>query len=220
MYAGHAAIALALKAREPRLPIVALALACYGPDWVELALMLPRKNGTAGLYSHSIPAVVVGAALAAGVYAAFRRPGVRLIFLGWLLHWPGDMFTGRKPLFDAAPLIGLDLYALPLVDFVLESTVVVIGCVIYARRFAPRGAARRTVVILGAALILLQGAVDVALAVVRDSEWRPSLALGEWQPQLSCHLQGAGNPGSACVLHFSTRTSTAREQWLRTAPGA
>ena len=38
MYAGHAAVALALKTREPRLPMLPLALACYGPDWLEIVL--------------------------------------------------------------------------------------------------------------------------------------------------------------------------------------
>jgi hypothetical protein len=186
MYAGHAAVALALKGREPRLPIVPLALACYGPDWVEVALMLLRTHSEKGVYTHSIPAVVIGATVAAGLYAAFRRPGAGLIFLGWLLHWPADMFTGRKPLFDGAPLVGLDLYKLPVVDFLLESIIVVIGCVLYARQFAARAEPRRTIVILGAALILMQGAVDVALKVMRNSEWSPSLVLQEWQPQLSC----------------------------------
>ena len=220
MYAGHAAIALALKAREPRLPIVPLALACYGPDWIEVALMLARVHPGTGVYTHSIPAVVIGAAIAAAGYAAFRRPGARLIFLGWLLHWPADMFTGRKPLLDGAPLVGLDLYKLPVVDFALESVIVGIACVIYARQFATRAEPRRTIVILGVALILIQGAVDMALAMVRDSEWTPSLVLREWQPQLSCGRAAMADPGSACVLHFSTRTSTAREQWRRRDPGA
>ena len=38
MYVGHAAIALALKAREPRIPVAVLVLASFGPDWTEIAL--------------------------------------------------------------------------------------------------------------------------------------------------------------------------------------
>ena len=74
------------------------------------------------------------------------------------------------------PLIGLDLYKLPLADFVIESTVIAIGCAIYARGFRARAELRRVIVILGAALIALQAAVDVALSVMRNTEWEPSLA--------------------------------------------
>jgi hypothetical protein len=185
VYIGHAAVALALKAREPRLPLIPLALACFGPDWVEVALMFPVKRAGMGIYTHSIPAVLVGAAAAGLAYAAFRRPGAMLIAIGWLLHWPADLLTGRKPMYYGTPLVGLDLYSLPFVDFLLESLVVVVGCAMYARRFAPRGELRRVVVMLGTTLILLQGAVDVTLSVIRDSEWTPSLARSGWPSQLS-----------------------------------
>jgi hypothetical protein len=219
VYAGHAAIALALKTRDPRVPIVPLTLACFGPDWLEVVLMFPIKRAGMAVYTHSIPAVVIGATLAALVYAAFRRPGAQMIFLGWLLHWPADLFTGLKPLFFPTPLIGLDLYKLPVMDFALESVVIIIGCAIYARRFAERGAVRRVVVAMGAALILLQGAVDGSLAIMRNSEWAPSLALARWQPQLVCY-QTAARARSACNLQPFTRTHTARESWRRAAHGA
>lgn len=219
MYVGHAAVALALKAREPRLPIVPLTLACFGPDWVELAMMYPHRREGMAIYSHSVPAVVIGALAAGALYATFRRPGAMLIALGWLLHWPADLLTGRKPLFMSEPLIGLDLYKLPRVDFVLESTVIVLGCALYARRFAHRVELRRVVVALGAALVLLQAGVDVALSVMRNSEWTPSLAHVGKRLQLTCNPAGA-RLGSACLLHFSLRTHSARERWRRTGPEA
>ena len=201
MYTGHAAVALALKAREPRLLVVPLMLACYGPDWLELALMFPAKREGMAVFTHSIPAVLVGGAIAAGLYAATRRPGARLIFLAWILHWPADLFTGRKPVLFATPLIGLDLYKLPAVDFVLEAVAVVIGCVLYARAFAARAELRRMIVILGAALIALQAAVDVALSVMRNTEWEPSLASTGWQshPRVSRHSEAAGGPHASCT---------------------
>lgn len=219
MYAGHVAVALALKSREPRLPIVPLALACFGPDWLETLLLIAGRPSAMEVYTHSVPAVVIGAAVAAGIYAAFRRPGARLVLIGWLLHWPADLFTGRKPLFASTPLIGLDLYNLPVLDFVLESVVIVIGCAIYARRYAPRAAQRRTIVLLAAALMVLQAAVDVALSVMRNSEWAPSLALAPLQGQLMCRPSVLAGPGPACVLQFSARTSTASDPWRRTDPG-
>jgi hypothetical protein len=179
VYAGHAAVALALKQRAPRTAIVPLVLAAFGPDWIEVLLMLTPRRGDAVVLTHSIPAVLIGAALAAGLYAASRRPGAQTVLVAWLLHWPADLVTGRKPLLFAAPLIGLDLYNIPAADFVLESVVVIVGCAIYARAFAGRGELRRVIVILGAALIAVQAAVDVALAAVRNSEWTPSLSVVE-----------------------------------------
>jgi hypothetical protein len=176
VYAGHAAVALALRRREPRLPILPLVIAAFGPDWLELLFMLPEKREGMAVFTHSIPAVLIGGLLAAGLYSAARRPGSGTIFLAWVLHWPADLFTGRKPLVFSEPLIGLDLYKLPAVDFALESIVVVIGCALYARALPPRGDLRRVIVILGAALIAMQGALDLALSVVRNSEWTPSFA--------------------------------------------
>ena len=176
MYAGHAAVALALRRREPRLPILLLVIAAFGPDWLELLLMIPDKREGMAVFTHSIPAVLVGGALAAALYSATRRPGGRTIFLAWTLHWPADLVTGLKPLVLREPLIGLDLYKVPAVDFALESMVVVIGCALYARAFPPRGELRRVVVMLGAALIMMQAALDVALSLMRNSEWTPSFA--------------------------------------------
>jgi hypothetical protein len=177
VYVGHAAIALGLSRRETRLPVALLALAAFGPDWLEVVLMLPVKQQGSAIYTHSIPAVLLGAAAAAGLCAAMRRPGARIVFLAWLLHWPADLLTGRKPLLVREPLIGLDLYNLPAIDFLLESLIVVFGCAMYARAFPPRAELRRVVVILGAALIALQAAADVALSVMRDTEWTPSLSV-------------------------------------------
>jgi hypothetical protein len=176
VYAGHAAVALALRRREPRLPILLLVIAAFGPDWVELLLMIPTKREGMAVFTHSIPAVLVGGALAGALYALTRRPGGGTLFLAWTLHWPADLITGLKPLVLQEPLIGLDLYKLPAVDFVLESAVVVTGCALYARAFPPRGELRRVIVMLGAALIVMQAALDIALSVMRDSEWTPSFA--------------------------------------------
>ncbi|PYP77650.1 MAG: hypothetical protein DMD35_14305 [Gemmatimonadetes bacterium] len=206
MYAGHAAVALALKRREPLLPIVPLVLAAFGPDWVDLLLMLPGERRGMEVYSHSIPAVLIGGALAAAIYTTARRPGAQTILLAWLLHWPADFLTGRKPVLFRAPLIGLDLYRLPAVDFALESVVVVLGCLVYARTFPPRAELRRVVVMLGAALIAVQAAVDVALAVVRNSEWTPSFAVERRSHPRPSRI--TMKPSSACILHVALVPTT------------
>ena len=221
MYVGHAAVALALRWREPRLPIVPLVLACYGPDWAEVVLMAPNPQATMAAYTHSIPGLLVGAALVTLLWTWLHRPGAMVLGVGWLLHWPADLFTGRKPLIFATPLIGLDLYNLPLADFLLEATVVAIGGAIYARGAPKRAELRRVIVILGAALIALQAALDVALGVMRNTEWEPSLASATRQS----HLPRARDHGWAGLrMRFALSPSHSRregERWQqRTDPGA
>jgi ribosomal protein S27E len=209
VYVGHAAVALALRGREPRLPIVPLVLACYGPDWIEVALMVPHPREGMAPFTHSLPAVVVGALLATALWSLTKRPGARLLGLGWLLHWPADLFTGLKPVLFATPLVGLDLYKIPVLDFLLESVVVAIGCAIYARAFPPRAESRRVIVILGAALVALQGAVDVALGVMRNTDWEPSLALADGRS----HLPRSGAHGwPGLRMAFAPRVSDSRHE--------
>src|SRR5947208_1529723 len=99
--------------------MVPLVLACYGPDWAEVVLLLLNSRGALPTYTHSIPGLLIGAALATLVWTGLRRPGATLLGVGWLLHWPADLFTGRKPLIFPTPVIGLDLYKLPHADFLL-----------------------------------------------------------------------------------------------------
>ena len=176
MYAGHSAVALALKGRNPEVALLPLVFACFGPDWVDLVLMVLAPFDSTELYSHSIPAVVVGAAMAAGLMTLFGMPGARTVFVGWLLHWPADLFTGLKPLFAAAPLVGLDLYHRPRADFLLESAIVFVGTAIYLRAF-PRTRTRSAIVMATAAmLVATQAAVDYTIVRTDRSRWQPSLA--------------------------------------------
>ena len=222
MYVGHAAIALALKAREPRIPIVVLVLASFGPDWTEIALGLAFGGGHAAMwaYAHCIPGVIVGATLAAGAYAlAFRRPGTGYVALAWLLHWPADFLTARKPLFDLQHLVGLDLYHRPAVDFALEGGLVLACCVLYARTFAPQPRQRRWVALMGASLLALQGVMDYGLRNA-NVPWTPSLAQRRWQTQRSFVLR-TGSPSRVRMpLALSPSTITARLQWRREKPEA
>jgi hypothetical protein len=177
VYVGHAAIALVLKSRAPSVPIVPLALACYGPDWIDVALMLPSPRAGMAPYSHSLPAIVAGAMVASGLYALFaRRPGALMLMAGWLLHWPADVLTGRKPLIGLQPLVGLDLYHAAPLDFALEGVVVIVACVLYARVRAHDRQQRRIIVALAVALIVLQLAFNVTVSHLDGLPWQPSLA--------------------------------------------
>ncbi|MEP6621159.1 MAG: hypothetical protein ABJE47_17675 [bacterium] len=211
MYAGHAAIALALKSRDPRVPLVPLALACYGPDWVELALMIPHPREGMAPYSHSIPAVLLGALLAGGLFGIVAgRRGAGLVAAGWLLHWPADLLTGHKPLLGLVPLIGLDLYRVPLADLALEALAVIIGCALYARAVATTSAHRHIVIAMGTVLVFLQLGLDIVISASDPQPWEPSLANVWWQP----HLKGAGVLRTS--LAHETRVSTASASWGQT----
>jgi hypothetical protein len=177
VYAGHAAVALALKAREPRVPLAVLVVACFGPDWVELFLGLSVGRGEGESYSHFIPAVILGALAAGALYAmASRRPGAGYVVIGWLLHWPADFLTAHKPLLDPAHVVGLDLYNLPQVDFLIEGALVAGCCVLYARAYAKSAGQRRWVLAMGVGLAGLQAALDYGLYHQPWRMWQPSFS--------------------------------------------
>ncbi len=175
MYAGHAAIALALNARTRKVPIVPLALACYGPDWIDAALMIPHPREAMAAYSHSLPAVAIGAVLASALYAAIaKRPGAMLVLAAWLSHWPADYITGLKPLLGRTPLVGLDLYHLPWADPVLECTLIAVGCFLYARSLDQAQRRPRVLLAMGAALMVLQLGADAASSRLDGMPWKPA----------------------------------------------
>ena len=177
MYAGHSAVALALKGRHPDVALFPLVLACFGPDWVDVILMVVSHYRSAELYSHSIPAVLIGACVAGGLMALFELRGAATVFAGWLLHWPADLFTGLKPLFAVSPLIGMDLYHVPLADFLLEGALVCAGAAIYWRAFPATRRRTALVIATALALILSQAGVDRLIARTDSSGWHPSLAV-------------------------------------------
>lgn len=183
MYAGHAAIALVIKARKPSVPVAPLVLASYGPDWAELFLGLFEGRAQMREVTHTIPAVVACALVAAGAYAVFtRRPGAGAVLLAWVSHWPADFITAHKPLLGTNNAVGLDLYHLPAADFALESFLVIVSCVMYARAFARTPVHRRWVGGMAALLVGVQGAVDFGLARATQKPIRtPVLAGRRWR---------------------------------------
>jgi hypothetical protein len=202
MYIGHAAVALVLKTRDPRVPMVPLTLACYGPDWLEMVLGLSRGRGAMALYTHYLPGLLAGALAAAALYVIiFRRPGGWIILSGWLLHWPADFFTAHKGLLSPTDRVGLDLYNLPGADFVLEASLAMVCCALYARTFAHSRQQRRWVAGMAAALLGLQAMLDIGLWSARP-RWNPSVARREWRPQLTFVFWEAASstPHASCTL--------------------
>jgi hypothetical protein len=216
VYAGHAAVAIALKTREPRLPIAPLVVACFGPDWVELVIGLAVGRGPGEIYSHFIPAVIAGALVAAAAYAGLvGRSGARYLFLGWLLHWPADFLTAHKPLLNPGHVVGLDIYNLPALDFAIEALLVAGACVVYARAFAPDRRRRRWVAAMALALIALQGMLDFGLAHKPGRRWTPSLTAARWRSRPTIVLSAVPESSLRMPLAFSARTLTASGRWRK-----
>lgn len=211
MYIGHAAIAIALKARRPDVSLLALGLAAYGPDWVDLTTMIPYARGGMAVYSHSLPAILLGAAVAALLYRVLaRRPGAGLVALAWCSHWAADFITGVKPVVGSGWMVGLDVYHLPVADFAIELLILTIACADYAHVFAAERWQRRLVLTMWALLGATQGMMDVVVAHLDPSPWRPSLAAGPWRPHVTPSWVRPSADHSAWLLHSSP--SLTREQ--------
>ena len=126
MLIGHTAVALAVKRARPSIPLLALVGAAYGPDVIEITLLALGRwaKVQAAFGSHSIPSVVLGATVVALSYGLCRRDmaGAALLALTYASHWAADLFTGTgKPTWGGGPTLGLALYEHPVLDFVVES---------------------------------------------------------------------------------------------------
>ena len=175
MYCGHAAIALVIKTRWPSTPMVPLTLACYGPDFIDLAFMIPHPRAGTGVYSHSVPSVLLCASIAAILFAALEKgPGALAIFAGWLTHWPADALTGLKPILGVSTTIGLDLYHFSVMDALLETSVIGVACWYVARSMGSSARQRRIVLIMGTLLTVAQLAFDFAMSRIDGMPWRPT----------------------------------------------
>lgn len=171
-----------------------LAGASVAPDVVDALFAAARLCNPHGLYSHTVPAAVLIAALTGG--AAFLATGRRstgvLALALVLAHIPLDYLTGHKLFWPGDELRGLHLYTRPLLDFVLESVVVAAGWWLLRRQGrAPRWTTSWTTLI---ALIALQG----TLSAVGDSK-------GGIKPSACARAQAAttsGTFGAGRYSHF------------------
>lgn len=167
MYVGHLGIALGGKGLRRDAPLWLLVLATQGPDWVQVVACSSGASAHA-MWSHSVPAVLVlAAALAAASYVVTHDGAVSALAAAIVIsHLLVDFMTGIKPTWPGGPLIGLDLYARPGWDFLLESAVIIAGWWIYRRSLAPEPRSSPLVRALLVALIATQalGALKLAIA--------------------------------------------------------
>jgi hypothetical protein len=133
MYVGHAGVALLARGLSPRLPLVLLLVAAYNVDLVEVALKLGGRT-------EWVPQPAESLSVALGLAAAFALlgglwdrtwAGALLLGVVALSHVAGDLVTGTLPLWIDGPVVGLDLFRRPLLDFALETAVVLGGWLVY-----------------------------------------------------------------------------------------
>ena len=167
MYGGHIGIALAGKGFKSTIPMWLLVLATQLPDWADAAVCSAGSAGTSEMWSHSLPAVaVLGLVLAISYFASSRDiAAASLIAMIVVSHAIADYATGLKPTWPGGPHIGLELYHRPMMDFVVEGVVIVIGWMIYRRSLAPEKRQTSPVTTLLVALMLLQLAASVSFSL-------------------------------------------------------
>lgn len=139
MITGHLGIAGIARSsvREPLKPAwFALLLgASLAPDVADLLYWVAGICSPYGLYSHTLHAVVIQAAVIGGI--ALLVSGSRSVALLFavvvLLHMPGDWFTGRKLFAPGGEMMGLRLYERPLWDWALELPILLLGWLMLRR---------------------------------------------------------------------------------------
>lgn len=162
MIAGHLGIAGAAYSGRRDSSLAWLLGASMAPDVVDALYVAARICNPSGLYSHTLPAAVLIAGVTGAIawLATDRRITGVLAAVLVLAHLPPDFVTGRKLFWPGGELLGLRLYEHPLADFFLEASILLAGWwLVRSRRPAPRWATGWPAL---AALLLLQGALDVA----------------------------------------------------------
>ena len=138
-----------------------MLVACVAPDLVDITLALAGVCNPYGLYSHTVPSVALQAAVLGGgaLLVTGSRATAAASALMVFLHLPPDLVTGHKIFWPGGPMTGLYLYKYPLLDFLVEAPILIIGWWLLRRsRGAPGWA---TSVLALVVLLTGQGALDL-----------------------------------------------------------
>ena len=167
MYAGHMGFALAACGIRRSIPLWLLVIASQLPDWADAGFCLANiRPLPLGILSHSLPAIGVLAVIAALACLAVDRDvnAMLLVAAVVLSHAAGDYLTGIKPTWSGGPMIGLELYKRPLIDFAVESAVIIAGWMVYRRSLPAESRSSRPAFTLLAALIVMQIGADIVMS--------------------------------------------------------
>lgn len=161
MITGHLGVAAAAQGYRRGGSLVWLLVAAMMPDAVDAAFVVARSCNPHGLYSHTLPAAALIAAVTGAI--AFLSTGQRgtglMAAAMTLVHIPLDFVTGHKLFWPGGEIIGLRLYDYPVADFIIEAALVAAGWwILRTRRGTPRWAVGWPAL---AAMLVLQATVDV-----------------------------------------------------------
>jgi membrane-bound metal-dependent hydrolase YbcI (DUF457 family) len=163
MYVGHVGAALGGKRFAPAVALGTLVFAAYLPDWVDAALCFTGRYHDVQMLSHSVPAVVVLAILAAATQIGRANLKAALVVGAVVIsHVLLDYLTGIKPTWPGGPIIGLGIYRYPVIDFVAEAAVIVSGWLLYRRTLPPANKKWNASTMMLAVLLLMQLGADAA----------------------------------------------------------
>lgn len=170
MYAGHVGIAIGAKGLRKSIPLWFLIVASQLPDWADASVCLANiRTPIPGMYSHSLPAIGILALAAAAAYCVIERDvsGIILVIAVVVSHAAGDYLTGLKPTWSGGPVIGLELYRRPVIDFLVESVVILGGWLLYRRSLPLDRRSSRQAFEMVAVLIVIQAGADVFMAFAK-----------------------------------------------------
>jgi hypothetical protein len=170
VYAGHVGIAIGAKGLRKTIPLWLLIVASQLPDWADASLCLANiRTPIPGMYSHSLPAIGILALAAAAAYCVIERDvaGIILVIAVVVSHAAGDYLTGLKPTWSGGPVIGLELYHRPVIDFLVESAVILGGWLLYRRSLPLDRRYSRQAFEMIAVLIVIQAGADVFMAFAK-----------------------------------------------------
>jgi hypothetical protein len=173
MVFGHLGIIAGARslARSPNSTagFVALVAAGFLPDLVDVVLFVSGTCSPYGLYSHTVPSVLLQAVVVASLaWLLTSSPAVAALFAAVVvLHVPADYFTGSKLLLPGGDrLWGLRLYERPILDGLVEMPAILAGWWILRRtQNGPRWSRSRW--LLGV-ILMAQLAVCVSRLVFAD----------------------------------------------------
>ncbi|HZK77305.1 MAG TPA: hypothetical protein VFC35_00240 [Gemmatimonadaceae bacterium] len=168
MYAGHVGIALGAKGVRSSVPLWALIVASQLPDWADATICLAGiTSSPSGMYSHSLPAIGVLTIFGMLAYLASTRDlaGSALVAALVISHALADYVTGTKPTWSGGPMLGLQLYRHPGIDFVVEAIVILLGWLVYRASFPQEKRSSRDAWSVLGVLLALQLLADIVFSI-------------------------------------------------------
>lgn len=168
MYTGHVGLALGAQSFRRSLPLWLVLIAAQAPDWLDAGMCIVGSGrGPHGLFTHGlIPVAATAVGFGVVALTLTRDPrGAGIVTAVVLSHYALDYITGLKPTWAGGPVVGLDIYARPFLDVLLESATVIVGWLLYRRSFPREVRNSGPVNAIAILLLIVQIAAGAALAL-------------------------------------------------------